>query len=57
MSWGLGIKTITQDEVIVGQDEEHIGSASIKLMGKEGLLNFPEEIRLGGGDREEEFGG
>ncbi len=57
MSWGLGIKTITQHEVIVGQDEEHIGSASIKLMGKKGLLNFPEEIRLGGGDREEEFGG
>ena len=52
MCGGLGIKTVTEDQIIVGEHEQNIDSASIKLVSKEGLLNFPEEIRLGGSDGE-----
>ena len=57
MGGGLGINTVREDQIIVGEDEQNIGSASIKLVSKEWLLNFPEEIRLGGSDGEEELSG
>lgn len=57
MRGGLGIKSVREDQIIVGEDEENIESASTKLVSKEWLLNFPEEIRLGGSDGEEELRG
>ena len=57
MRRSLVIKTITEDEIVVGKHEKNINTTSTKLVSKDWLLNFPEEIRLGGSDGEEELSG
>jgi hypothetical protein len=57
MRRSLVIKTITEYQIIISKHEQNINTTSTKLVSKYRLLDFPEEIRLGGSDGEEELSG
>lgn len=47
MSGGFGVKIIREDEVVIGEHEDDLGSAGSELMGDEGFFDFPEEVGFG----------